>query len=78
MSSIYKLIVREHTFLPINTKTLHFTDVNDKLDNFRQKCQFGPVPTEIIPGGVRHPPHPPVGTGLITVLLDLLLKKSSI
>ena len=65
LSSICRLIIREHSFLPINTKTLHSTDVNDK---------FAYLPTEMpdlvlcrqeLCPGVFDTPTPPVGTGLV-------------
>ena len=64
MSSICRIIVREHSLLPINTKTLHFADVSDKFAYLptempdlvlcRQKLCLGVVTT----------PTFPVGTGL--------------
>ena len=64
MPSICKLIVREHSVLPINTKTVAFYRRKWQVCLFADRnARFGPVPTEIVPGDVT-PPHPPVGTGL--------------
>ena len=62
--SISRLIIREHSFLPINRKTFAFYRRKRQVCLFADRnARFGPVPTGIVPGGVT-PPHPPVGTGL--------------
>ena len=67
MSTIYQLIAREHGVLPINTKNLAFYRRKWQVCLFADRnARFGPVPTEIVPGGVT-PPHPPVGTGLMNM-----------
>ena len=65
MSSICRLIVQEHTLLPINTKTLHFTDVNDKFPYLPTEMSDLVLCLKKMCLGVVTPPHPPAGTGLV-------------
>ena len=56
MSSVCRLIVREHSFLPVYTKTFAFYQRKCQVCLFADRnARFGPVPTEIVPGGVKSP-----------------------
>ena len=59
MLSICRLIVREHSILPINTKTFAFYRRKLQVCLFADRnTRFGPVPTEIVPGGFETPHTP--------------------
>ena len=52
MSSMCRLIVREHSFLPISRKAFAFYRHKRQVCLFVNRiARFGPVPTEIVPGG---------------------------
>ena len=60
MSSICKLIVREHCVLLISTKTFAFYRRKGQVCLFADRnAKFGPVLTEIVPGGC-DTPHTPL------------------
>ena len=53
MSSICRLIVWENSFLRINTKSFAFYRRKRQVCLFADRnARFGPVPAEIVPGGV--------------------------
>ena len=67
MSSICRLIVRENSFLPITKKTFAFYRRKRQVCLFADRnARFGPVLTDIVPGGC-DTPYPPVGSGLFTL-----------
>ena len=64
MSSICRLIVREHSLLPINTKTSTFYRCKGQVCLFADRnARFGPLSIESVPGGVTPPPPCRYGPG---------------
>ena len=76
MSSIYRLIVREHSFLPINTKTSALFRRKLQVCLFADKCSFDAILN--FSNGQRYQPRIRVNTDCLMLSLMLTWKSSVI
>ena len=80
MSSIYRLIIRKHSVLPINTKNFAFYLRKLQVCLFADRnVRFGPVPTGIVPVGCDTPTPPcKYGPALNAVKFERKLAKTQL